>query len=61
MEKVNRFTRINITLELIAIFNLILSMLTEVSFEKMSGVAVYGVAMLIDVLIITIYSHDLRP
>ena len=54
MEKGNRFTRINITIELIAIFNLILSMLTEVSFEKMSGVAVYGVAMLIDVLIITI-------
>lgn len=57
MEKANKFTRINITIEIIAIFNLILNMLTEVSFEKMSGIVVYGVALLVDILIITVIAY----
>jgi len=54
MEKANRFAKINITIEVIAVCNLILSMLTEVSFEKTSGIAVYGTALLIEVMIVTI-------
>lgn len=56
MEKSNKFAKVNISIEIIAICNLILSMLTEVSFEKTSGIAVYGGALLIDILIISILS-----
>lgn len=54
MEKGSRFAKVNIAIEVIAICNLILSMLTEVSFKKTSGVAVYGGVLLIDILIITV-------
>lgn len=54
MEKGNKFAKVNIAIEAIAICNLILSMLTEVSFEKTGGIAVYGVALFLDVLIISI-------
>lgn len=56
MEKGNNFAKISIIIEIIAIFNLILSMLTEVSFDKTGGLAVYMLSLLIDVLIVTVLS-----
>lgn len=56
MEKANKFARISLIIEAIAVCNLILSMLTEVSFEEASGAAVYGVTLLIDILILSILS-----
>lgn len=54
LEKVNQFSRVNISIEAIAICNLILSMFTEVSFERTGGIAVYGLVLLIDILIVTV-------
>jgi len=56
LEKSNRFSRVNISIEAIAICNLILSMFTEVSFEQTGGVAVYSLALLIDILLVTVIS-----
>ncbi len=56
IENGNKFVRVNITIEIIAICNLILSMLTEVSFEKTGGVAVYALALLFDILIVAFVS-----
>ena len=54
LEKVNQFSRVNISIEAIAICNLILSMFTEVSFERTGGIAVYGLVLLIDILIVAV-------
>ena len=40
MEKANKFARISLIIEAIAVCNLILSMLTEVSFEEARAVVI---------------------
>lgn len=54
LDNEKRFIRICITVEAIAICNLILNMFSEISFARTSGLAVYCVALLIDILIVSL-------
>lgn len=55
-EKEKSFTKISISVEAIAICNLILYALTEVTKQKVSGLAVYCLALVADILILTVLS-----
>lgn len=55
-EKGRKFTKISIAVEAIAICNLILYALTEVTKQRVSGLAVYCFALAVDVLILTVLS-----
>lgn len=55
-EKGRKFTKISISVEAIAICNLILYALTEVTKQRVSGLAVYCLALAVDVLILTVLS-----
>lgn len=50
----NRFTKISIAIEIIALFNLVLHMLTDFSFAMMNGSLIFVVALLIDLLVIVL-------
>ena len=52
--RVNRFTKISIGIEVIALFNLILHVLTDNSIAMLSGSVIFLVTLLIDVMVITI-------
>ena len=55
-EKGRSFTKISISVEAIAICNLILYALTEVTKQRVSGLAVYCLALAVDLLILTVLS-----
>ena len=50
----NRFTNISIAIEIIALFNLVLHILTDNSFAMMNGSFIFIVALLIDGLVIVL-------
>lgn len=56
LEKINRFSKVNISIESIAICNLILNMFTEGLVERLGGIAIYCFALLLDILIVTVIS-----
>ena len=53
-EKGKNFTKISIAVEAIALCNLILYALTEVTKQRVSGLAVYCLALIVDLLILTV-------
>ncbi len=53
-EKGKNFTKISIAVEAIALCNLILYALTEVTKQRVSGLAVYCLALIVDILILTV-------